>query len=55
MKISTFWPAKAGRRYSMKCERTTQAAPIARWMSEVRAALPPPAAPEKDALSEGGG
>ena len=32
-----------------------EAAPIARWMSEVRAALTPPAEPEKDALSGGGG
>ena len=32
-----------------------EAAPIARWMSGVRAALTPPAAPEKEALSVGGG
>ena len=32
-----------------------EAAPIARWMSGVRAALMPPVAPEKDALSVGGG
>ncbi len=32
-----------------------EAAPIARWMAEARSSLAPPAAPEKDALSVGGG